>query len=151
MRLNLMEQNMTLNTEILEQSFGLIKPQSESFTATFYATLFTRYPEVEPLFAHTPMSEQGKKLFSSLILVVDNLQKPDALSAALKSLGTRHIRYGVLPDHYPMVGAALLATFELHLKEAWTLEVKQAWQDAYAAVTQLMLEGADYSNEILQL
>jgi hemoglobin-like flavoprotein len=142
---------MTLNTEILERSFGLIKPQAESFTAMFYATLFTRYPEVEPLFAHTAMSEQGKKLFNSLVLVVDSLQKPDALSAALRSLGTRHIRYGVLPDHYPMVGAALLETFELHLKEAWTLEVQQAWKDAYAAVTQLMLEGADYSNEILHL
>jgi nitric oxide dioxygenase len=86
-----------------------------------------------------------------LTLVVDSLQKPDALSAALRSLGTMHIRYGVLPDHYPMVGAALLETFEVHLKEAWTLEVQLAWKDAYAAVTQLMLEGADYSNEILHL
>lgn len=142
---------MTLNTEILEQSFGLIQPQSESFTAMFYATLFAHYPEVEPLFAHTAMSEQGKKLFSSLTLVVDSLRKPDALSTALKSLGTRHIRYGVLPQHYPMVGTALLETLEVHLKEAWTSEVQQAWKDAYAAVTQLMLEGADYPNEILQL
>jgi hemoglobin-like flavoprotein len=56
---------MTLNTEILERSFGLIQPQAESFTATFYATLFTRYSEVEPLFAHTAMSEQGKKFIDA--------------------------------------------------------------------------------------
>jgi hemoglobin-like flavoprotein len=142
---------MSLHPELLEQSFSLVKPQSESFSATFYTTLFSDHPEVEPLFIHTAMNEQGRKLFSSLVLVVESLRKPDVLSAALKGLGTRHIQYGVLPHHYPMVGAALLKTFELHLKEAWTPEVAQAWQDAYAAVTQLMLEGADYASDVVEL
>jgi hemoglobin-like flavoprotein len=142
---------MSLNTELLDQSFRLIQPQSEQFTATFYATLFDRYPEVEPLFVHAAMSEQGTKLFQSLVLVVDNLKKPDALSNALKSLGTRHLKYGVLPGHYPMVGTALLAAFEVHLDTDWTPEVSQAWKDAYGAVTELMLEGADYPIEILKL
>jgi hemoglobin-like flavoprotein len=143
--------NMTLNTELLEQSFELVKPQAASFTTTFYSTLFDRSPEVKPLFVHTAMQEQGQKLFQSLQLVIDSLRKPEALTQALKSLGTRHIKYGVLPQHYPLVGAALLAALELHTKEAWTAEVLQAWKEAYAAVTQLMLEGADYPNEILEL
>jgi hemoglobin-like flavoprotein len=142
---------MTLNIELLEQSFELIKLQSQEFTATFYATLFSRYPEVEPLFAHTVMSKQGEKLFQSLVLVVENLQKPEVLAKALGSLGTKHIKYGVLPEHYPMVGAALLASLELHAKDAWTTEILSAWKDAYSAVTQLMLEGADYPSEVLDL
>jgi hemoglobin-like flavoprotein len=142
---------MALNAELLEQSFGLIKPQAEDFTTTFYANLFASYPEVKPLFAHATMPEQGKKLFASLVLVVDNLRKPEVLSGALKSLGTKHIRYGVLPQHYPMVGTALLQSLEFHLQAAWTPEVRQAWQDAYGAVAQLMLEGAAYPAEILNL
>jgi hemoglobin-like flavoprotein len=138
---------MTLNAELLEQSFERIKPQAEPFTST----LFSSYPEVEPLFAHAAMPEQGKKLFASLVLVIDNLQNPEVLSGALKSLGTKHIRYGVLPQHYPMVGGALLNAFEHHLQDAWTPEVSQAWKEAYTAVAQLMLEGAAYPAEILEL
>lgn len=32
---------------------------------------------------------------------------------------------------------------------AWTSTTEQAWSEAYAAVTQLMLRGADYPAEIL--
>ncbi len=96
------------------------------------------------------MEEQGKKLFASLVLVVDALRKPEVLENALKGLGTRHVKYGVLPQHYPMVGGALLKTFEALLGSDWTPELKQAWIDAYGSVTQLMLEGADYPTESLK-
>jgi nitric oxide dioxygenase len=142
---------MTLNPELLQQSFELVKVDSVNFTTTFYTTLFVRHPEVEPLFAKTLMHEQGKKLFDSLVLVVDNLQKPEVLSGALKGLGQRHIKYGALPQHYPMIGSALLSTFEQHLQSAWTPEVQQAWSDAYTAVAELMLEGADYPAEAIAI
>jgi len=48
------------------------------------------------------MEKQGKQLFQSLVFTVNNLRKPDALSDALRGLGTRHVQYGVLPQHYPM-------------------------------------------------
>jgi hemoglobin-like flavoprotein len=105
--------------------------------------LFTSYPEVEPLFRHSRMTEQGEKLFKSLVLVVDNLRQPNTLTNSLKGLGTRHIHYGVLPQHYPMVGQALLKTFEQFLGNEWTPPVQQAWATAYQAVSQIMLEGAN--------
>lgn len=142
---------MSLNVERLEQSFQLVKAHEVEFTTQFYRNLFTDYSAVEPLFANTHMSEQGKKLFASLVLVVDVLRQPEALEKALKGLGTRHVKYGVLPEHYPMVGSALLKAFESVLAKDWTPEVKEAWIGAYAAVTQLMLEGADYPPETLQL
>ncbi|MDB9511337.1 pentapeptide repeat-containing protein, partial [Kamptonema animale CS-326] len=40
------------------------------------------------------------------------------------------------------VGDALLMAFEQSLQEDWTPEVKQAWTDAYRAITALMLKGA---------
>lgn len=142
---------MTLNVELLNRSFAQVKDRGSEFTAKFYSNLFTEYPEVEPLFANTQMEEQKKKLFDSLVLVVDNLQAPDVLSQTLKGLGTKHVQYGVLPLHYPMVGGSLLKTFDSFLGSDWTPEVKQAWVEAYTAVAQLMLEGADYSPEALSL
>ncbi|MDV2997509.1 MAG: Bacterial hemoglobin [Chroococcidiopsis sp. SAG 2025] len=142
---------MALSVELLESSFAQIKANSSEVTKQFYTVLFTNYPEVQPLFANTNMEKQRKQLFQSLVFTVNNLHKPDVLSGALRGLGTRHIQYGVLPQHYPMVGSSLLKAFELSLGSAWTPDVQQAWIEAYEVVAQLMLEGADYSPERLML
>lgn len=140
---------MPLNVELLESSFSQIKERKTEFTTYFYTNLFTAHPEVKPLFTKVQMEEQQKKLFQSLVLTVESLRKPDVLASALKGLGTRHVQYGVLPEHYPMVGSTLLKTFSICLQEAWTPNTEQAWIEAYAVVTQLMLEGAEYPVEIL--
>jgi len=74
------------------------------------------------------MEKQGKQLFQSLVFTVNNLRKPDALSDALRGLGTRHVQYGVLPT-LSMVGSSLLKAFEVSLGTAWTL-TQQAWTEA---------------------
>jgi len=51
------------------------------------------------------MEKQGKQ-FQSLVFTVNNLRKPDALSDALRGLGTRHVQYGV--PQLSMVGSSLL-------------------------------------------
>ena len=137
--------------ELLETSFAQVKPRAEEFAEQFYGNLFTMYPDAKPLFASTHLKEQQKKLLSSLVFVVENLRKPDALKDALKGLGARHVKYGALPKHYPLVGNALLATFEQFLQGDWTPEVKEAWVGAYGDITELMLSGADYSKADIQL
>ncbi|MBC6478965.1 MAG: flavohemoprotein [Hormoscilla sp. GM7CHS1pb] len=134
---------MSLNVELLEQSFDLIKPRADEFSTSFYNNLFTDNPEAKPLFANTDMETQKKKLMDSLVLVVDNLHQPDVLTKTLKELGARHVEYGTLSEHYPLVGGAILKTFESYLGSDWTPEVKQAWVDAYGAITELMLAGAE--------
>ena len=136
---------MSLNVELLEQSFEQIKPEANQFVESFYHHLLTDNPDAKPLFAHTDMKKQRQMLLQSLVFTVENLRNPDALSETLKGLGTRHVKYGALPAHYPLVGGALLKTFEQYLGDGWTPEVKQAWIDAYQAITNLMLEGADAS------
>ena len=142
---------MSLQVELLEQSFDAIKPSANEFVTSFYDNLFTANPEAKPLFETTNMAAQKKKLLSSLVLVVENLRKPDILDSTLRGLGARHVEYGALPEHYPLVGGALLTTFEQYLQEQWTPEVKQAWVDAYGAISEMMLDGADYSEAEIAL
>ena len=142
---------MSLQVELLEQSFEEVKPQANKFAGSFYENLFTANPEAKPLFEHTNMAKQQKMLLNSLVMVVENLRKPDVLSDTLRGLGARHVKYGALPAHYPLVGGALLTTFEQYLKEDWTPEVKQAWVDAYGAISEIMLDGADYSEAEIAL
>ncbi len=142
---------MSLNVDLLEQSFDQVKPYGTDFAETFYSYLFTAHPEAKPLFAHTNMPEQRKKLLDSLVLVIENVRTPDALVSPLRGLGARHVKYGALPEHYPWVGEALLKTFEFYLGSNWTADVKQAWVGAYQTITQIMLEGADYSEDVLTI
>lgn len=142
---------MSLKVEVLERSFEKVRPKADDFASSFYETLFADYPQAKPLFANTNMAEQKKKLLSALVLVIENLRNPKVLADSLKGLGARHVKYGTLPEHYPLVGNALLKTFEQYLGSDWTPEVKRAWVNAYGAITELMLEGADYSAKDVKL
>lgn len=133
---------MALNIEILERSFALIKPQATKFAATFYDNLFADYPQVQPLFARTNMTEQQNHLISALVLVIDNLSNTEVLIDTLRQLGANHQNYGTVQEHYPMIGATMLKTFESYLGAEWIPEVEQAWSDAYSAITSIMLQGA---------
>ena len=142
---------MSLNVELLEQSFELVKPKADEFVGSFYNNLFTDYPAAKPLFEHSDMVKQQQMLKGGLVMVVENLRNPDVLSKALKGLGARHVKYGALPEHYPLVGNSLLKTLEQYAGSAWTAELKEAWAGAYGAITELMLEGADYTQQEVAL
>ncbi len=133
---------MTLQIELLETSFQEIAPCGEAFVRTLYDRLFTSFPQTRAFFASTDMKEQRKKLLGALALVIQNLRKPEVLTGALQGLGKRHVAYGVLPEHYPIVGAVLLETFADFLGERWTPAYHDAWAEAYKAVCAIMLDGA---------
>jgi hemoglobin-like flavoprotein len=82
--------------------------------------LFEIAPEVKPLF-RGGMTEQGRKLMATLALVVNGLNKLDAILPAASVLAKRHVGYGVKAVHYATVGAALLWTLEKGLGPSWTL------------------------------
>jgi hemoglobin-like flavoprotein/uncharacterized protein YjbI with pentapeptide repeats len=130
-----------LPVELLERSFETIKLRAEEFATSFYDNLFQAHPEIKPLFAHVEMAQQQQKLLNALVLVVESLRNPSALSALLNSLGSRHVGYGTLPQQYPAIGKALLLTLEQYLQDEWTPDLKKAWTDAYGAITAQMLQG----------
>ena len=133
---------MTLQIELLETSFQAIAPRGETFVEAFYERLFTNYPQTRAFFASTDMKEQRKKLMGALILVIQNLRKPEVLTSALKGLGQGHVKYGVRPEHYPIVGTILLETFANFLGDDWTPEYQDAWAQAYEAICSILLEGS---------
>jgi hemoglobin-like flavoprotein len=140
-----------LDVETLESSFETIRAVDRDFASSFYTNLLGDYPELQPLFANTRMDEQGNHLYDSLKFVVANLRQSELLAKTLTGLGTRHVKYGVLPQHYPLVGGSLLKTLAGFAGDAWTPVVEQAWVDAYTAIVSIMLEGADYPAEVVKL
>ena len=52
--------------------------------------------------------------------MVNGLGNLESVLPAASALAKRHVSYGAKPEHYPVVGGALLWTLEKGLGEAWT-------------------------------
>jgi len=130
-----------LHIGILQETFSALAPHIEELVDRFYGELFQRYPSVRPLFAHTDMASQKRKLQAALSLVIANLRQPEKLSDVLIELGSRHRGYGAEPSHFPAVTETLLDVMAEFAGKLWTTEVHEAWADALQIVTDTMLKG----------
>ena len=133
---------MSLNGPVLASSLELVVSRQPQVTQRFYAILFERYPDVEPLFSPNGRDAQAEMLQEAIMAVVDHVDDAEWLQTTLTGMGAQHVSYGVTADMYPMVGECLIATLAEIAGDDWTPEIEQAWADAYGAISGLMLQGA---------
>lgn len=133
---------MPLNVDLLRSSFQSLAPKGEQLVDRFYTILFSKFPDVKPLFANTTQGEQGKKLLRSLSIVVQNLEKPDVLAPYLQGLGRMHVAFGTREAHYDAVGGCLIQAMAETAGPAWNAPLEKAWVEAYGVVASLMKAGA---------
>jgi len=127
--------------KLVQQSFSKVAPISEQAAVLFYDRLFEVAPSVRAMFPND-MTEQRKKLMATLAVVVGGLTNLEAVLPAASALAKRHVSYGAKPEHYPVVGGALLWTLEKGLGAAWTPEVAAAWTAAYGTLSGYMISEA---------
>jgi NAD(P)H-flavin reductase/hemoglobin-like flavoprotein len=127
--------------EIIQASLERIAPQSEALGQYFYGTLFGIAPATRDLFP-VYMEVQRSRLLRALVHIVQLVDQPDELAPFLHQLGRDHRKFGVLPQHYDAVGAALIAAVEHFSGDAFTPEVKAAWTEAYGKAADAMRAAA---------
>ena len=127
--------------KLVQESFSKVAPISDQAAVLFYDRLFEVAPQVRALFPDE-MSEQRKKLMATLAVVVNGLTNLEAVLPAASALAKRHVGYGAKPEHYPVVGGALLWTLEKGLGDAWTPELAEAWAAAYGTLSGFMIAEA---------
>lgn len=124
--------------EPVEESFRMVLPISGLTAEFFYARLFGQHPELQSLLKRD-MAAQGAKLTETLGLVVAHLDELDDIRPAIRNLAARHVAYGATPAMYEAVGDALIYTLALGLGDAFTDEVQEARESAYAAIADEMV------------
>lgn len=124
--------------ELVQSSFAKVAPIAPKAADIFYAKLFEAAPGVRPLFPDD-MKEQKNKLMTMLGVAVNGLTRLDEIVPAVEALGRRHVGYGALQEHYPVVGATLLATLEEGLGGDWSPAHAEAWGEAYALLAGVMV------------
>jgi|SRR3954470_22382112 hemoglobin-like flavoprotein len=123
---------------LVQQSFQKVAPNALGAAALFYNRLFETAPQLKALF-RGDMTEQHKKLMATLAVVVNGLDKIETVLPAAGMLARRHVGYGVTPEHYTVVGSALLWTLERGLGPDWNEDVADAWMEAYVTLSSFMI------------
>ena len=112
----------------------------------FYGRLFEIAPQLKHMF-RSPVPEQSKKLLAMINYVIIKLDKLEDILDEVTKLAQRHVKYGVKPDHYGLVGEALLWTLEKGLGGNWNSEVKEAWSNCYQVLSSAMINASELKEQ----
>ena len=123
--------------QLVQKSFAKVALISAQAADIFYEKLFELDPNLKKLFKGD-LNEQKKMLMATLSTAVGSLTKLDQLVPVLQKLAERHVGYGVKPEHYTLVGNALLRTLKTGLGDDFTDETRDAWIATYRVIADTM-------------
>jgi len=123
---------------IIKATAPVLKDSGDAITTEMYKVLFSKYPETQELFKDaTP--DQYKKLANAVYAYAANIDKLENLSKGIEQMASVHVKTNVKPEHYPMVGDALLQAIKSVLGDAATDEVMAAWEEAYGFLANVLI------------
>ncbi len=123
--------------DLVRTSFASVEPIADVAATIFYRRLFDLDASLRSLFPDD-LAAQRKNLMQTLTMVVRGLDRLERIVPGVEALGRRHTGYGVRPEDFETVGAALLETLEEGLGAAFTTDVRDAWAAAYAILAGVM-------------
>lgn len=125
---------------LVQRSFQDVLPIADVAGRLLYDRIFTLAPEARALFGDD-IPAQAARTLGAVSRAVAGLDRLDEVAPFLVRLGARHARYGVVEEHFPVVGGALLWTLEQGLGDAFTPEVRAAWAAVWDVVAGAMIAG----------
>ena len=129
-------------SRLLKESWTLVEEHQDRVAGYFYARLFLSFPQVRDLFP-VQMDVQRARLLGAIVTAVQALDDPERFDEYLRSLGRDHRKFHVSPEHYDVVGGALLESLRYFAGDQWSVEYEQVWRDAYQVIARKMMAGAD--------
>lgn len=126
---------------LVRSSFAQLHRRKIETACLFYERLFTVRSDTRALFK-PDVETQAARLMDMLTVALAMLNDPAGLELLLRRLGERHRGYGVEPEHYAAVRAALLWTLETSLGPAFTAQTRAAWIKVYDQMADIMLAAA---------
>jgi nitric oxide dioxygenase len=126
---------------IVKSTAPVLQEHGETLTRHFYERMFRENPEVAPLF--NSRNQQGgtqqRALAAAICAFAANLDRLEVLGAAVEGIAQKHAGLGILPEHYPIVGANLLASIREVLEIPETHEIIGAWAEAYGFLAHILM------------
>ncbi|MFD1950795.1 globin domain-containing protein [Sphingomonas arantia] len=136
-----------MSTPLSPRTMALVKSTAPALqqhgvaiTTLMYQRLFVD-PDIKALFdmAAQKSGAQPQRLAAAILAFAQNVDRLDALTAALERISQRHIATHIRAEHYPAVAAALLPAIRDVLGDAATDEVLAAWGEAYWFLAEILI------------
>ncbi|MCW2506048.1 MAG: putative oxidoreductase [Actinomycetia bacterium] len=132
---------MPSDMQLLKENLAVVEPVQDKAVGYFYATLFRRNPEVRSMFPLV-MDVQRDRLFRALTSAVQGMDRPESLVPMLRQLARDHRKFGVRPEHYEVVGRALIGAVRQYSYGDWSEEIEAAWWRAFTMIARTMIDAA---------
>ena len=127
--------------DLVRDSFRRIRGNLQPPSAMFYDALFLHAPGLRGLF-RDDLEGQGMRFMTTLAVIVDDLDRPEALERQLSAIGRSHAALGVRPAHFAPMEEALIDTLRAQLGDSLDADTEAAWRDAYGEVARRILAAA---------
>lgn len=126
---------------VVKSTAPVLQQNGELLTRHFYERMFRENPEVAPLFNRSNQASgtQQRALAGAICAFAANVDQLEVLGAAVETIAQKHAALRILPEHYPVVGANLLASIREVLGEAATDEIINAWAEAYGFLANILM------------
>ena len=127
--------------DIVKSTAPILDQHAETLTRHFYKRMFSHNPEVAPFFnpAHQESGSQQKALAGAICAYAANIDNLEVLGGAVELIAQKHASLMIKPEHYPVVGANLLASIREVLGEGATDGVINAWAEAYGFLADILI------------
>jgi len=130
---------MNGNTKaLIKATAPLLKEKGDEITTIMYGILFEKHPEAKELFKNAE-PDQYKKLAAMVYAYAANIDKLETLGKGVQKVAKIHVNVNILPEHYPWVGEALLSAIKEVLGDEATVEVMDAWKEAYSFLADVFI------------
>ena len=131
--------------EIVKATAPVVKEHGLAITLRMYEIAFEARPDLRRFFVNTWMKspEEGRKQAQQLAAAVyayaSHIDELEKLSKGVEQIVKAHVEVKVIPEMYPVIGECLLAAMKDVLGDAATPEVLEAWEDAYRALADILI------------
>ena len=125
----------------IKATVPVLDAHGEALTRHFYERMFRENPEVLSFFnpAHQHTGGQQRALAAAICAYAKHIENPSVLAGAVELIAQKHASLGIQAQHYPIVGANLLASIKEVLGEAATPTIIDAWATAYNQLADLFI------------
>lgn len=126
---------------IVKSTAPVLQEHGETLTRHFYQRMFRENPEVAPLFnaRNQHGGTQQRALAGAICAFAANVDRLEVLGSAVEGIAQKHAGLRILPEHYPIVGANLLASIQEVLSLPADHEIVQAWAAAYGFLANILI------------
>lgn len=127
---------------IVKSTIPTLVEKGVGITEHFYKRMFKHHPELQHLFnaSHQRSGDQPRALFDAIAAYAMNIETPENLTDAVERIAHKHTSLDVQPGHYPIVGENLIETLGELLGEAFTSDIKAAWEAAYQFLADIFIQ-----------